>query len=77
MDYQKIKKDFENGILNPTTDVLVVDYDSCWLQSNDSTITEEERDSKYEEYQQRYGMGEGSDDFSLLLNYYGIPNTFC
>lgn len=74
MNYKRIKDDFDSGVLNKDADLLVIDQDSCWLESRDTSLTDDEKDAKYEEYKSKYGRGNGEFDFNYILSLYGIPN---
>ena len=77
MDYKKIKEDFDNGILDKNIDVLILDNDYCYLKCDDSSLSDDEKEKKYIEYEKRYGRGCGEFDLSKILTAFGIPNERC
>lgn len=78
MDYKKLAKDIENGEVDLKGLTLYVDKDYAWWGAvYDSTLSDEEVETKEEYLRTQYGRSDGKEDFYDILEAMGIPCEPC
>ena len=76
MDYKKLFKDKANGnVCNHMT--IVMDNDDGYWKCEDFSLSEEEREKKEEEYEQKYGCPDGYGDVVNILCAVGMNAEWC
>jgi len=73
MDYKKVIKDFNNGVIDPKKYQVIMDNDSgYWLCIDESIEDEDKRDSLASKMTEKYGDPDGCNDIVDALNAAGV-----